>query len=307
MKIEKMSKRETTQRQLLIVTHLRKSPATFEEIDKMLKKESAFYKADLNVSKRTFQRDISDIRELFGVDISFDPYIGAYCVSVDDQDEKTELILESFHKINALKQASSLTNFIQFENRKPKGTEFLLEIIHSIANRQIMRFTYERYSTDGQFCREVEPLALKEFKSRWYIIGRDQKNGNIRTYGLDRIEELEITKKKFIYPGDFNYSRHFKHSFGIIIPENSEPQDIILKFDGQSAKYIKSMPLHESQNIISDTGNELTISLNLYITFDLVVEILSYGEHVKVIQPQSLIDQVLKSLKNTISRYDDTN
>ena len=43
MKIEKMSKRETTQRQLLIVTHLRKSPATFEEIDKMLKKESAFY------------------------------------------------------------------------------------------------------------------------------------------------------------------------------------------------------------------------------------------------------------------------
>ena len=67
------------------------------------------------------------------------------------------------------------------------------------------------------------------------------------------------------------------------------------------------MPLHNSQKILMDSENELIVSLNLCVTFDLVVEILSYAEHVKVIQPQSLIDKVVNSLKNSISLYSDTN
>ena len=132
-------------------------------------------------------------------------------------------------------------------------------------------------------------------------------NGNIRTYGLDRLEDLEITKQKFLYPEDFSHEQHFRYSFGIIIPDENKPEEIILSFDSIARKYIKSMPLHSSQKILLDREDELIVSLNLCVTFDLVVEILSYGKHVKVIQPQSLIDQVVHSLQSSISRYSDTN
>jgi hypothetical protein len=51
-----------------------------------------------------------------------------------------------------------------------------------------------------------------------------------------------------------------------------------LSFDDYQGKYIKSLPLHESQQTISDSENELQIKLKLYITHDFIMELLSYGE-----------------------------
>ncbi len=43
-------------------------------------------------------------------------------------------------------------------------------------------------------------------------------------------------------------------------------------------------PLHESQEILIDTEDELRIKLTLYITHDFYMELLSMGEDVKVIR-----------------------
>lgn len=45
--------------------------------------------------------------------------------------------------------------------------------------------------------RNAEPYALKEFKGRWYLLAKDRKDYQIKTFGLDRIQELEITNKNF--------------------------------------------------------------------------------------------------------------
>ncbi|MHC1690437.1 MAG: helix-turn-helix transcriptional regulator [Bacteroidales bacterium] len=302
-----MSRRETLQRHVLIVSILRKHPASFSEVSKILERESELNGYNFNISKRTFQRDCQDISSLYNIEIVYDNSLRAYCIKYDDHSELSERMLETFDTLNALKLGSTLSEYIQFDTRRPKGTENLYGLIHSIKNRLVISFTYERFTDSGPFIRRVEPYALKEFKNRWYLIGKDKKNGNIRTYGLDRLEELEITKQKFQYPEGFSHEQHFRYSFGIIIPDDIKPEEVILSFDSMASKYIKSMPLHNSQKILMDSENELIVSLNLCVTFDLVVEILSYAEHVKVIQPQSLTDQVVNSLKNSISMYSDTN
>lgn len=302
-----MSRRETLQRHVLIVSILRKHPASFSEVSKILERESELNGYNFNISKRTFQRDCQDISSLYNIEIVYDNSLRAYCIKYDDHSELSERMLETFDTLNALKLGSTLSEYIQFDTRRPKGTENLYGLIHSIKNRLVISFTYERFTDSGPFSRRVEPYALKEFKNRWYLIGKDKKNGNIRTYGLDRLEELEITKQKFQYPEGFSHEQHFRYSFGIIIPDDIKPEEVILSFDSMASKYIKSMPLHNSQKILMDSENELIVSLNLCVTFDLVVEILSYAEHVKVIQPQSLIDKVVNSLKNSISMYSDTN
>ena len=302
-----MSRRETLQRQVLIVSTLRKRPASFSEVSEILERESELNGYNFNISKRTFQRDCQDISSLYNIEIVYDNSIRAYCIKYDDHSGLSEKMLETFDTLNALKLGNTLSEYIQFDNRRPKGTENLYGLIHSIKNRLVISFTYERFTDSRPFIRRVEPYALKEFKNRWYLIGKDQMNGNIRTYGLDRLEDLEITKQKFLYPEDFSHEQHFRYSFGIIIPDENKPEEIILSFDSIARKYIKSMPLHISLKILLDREDELIVSLNLCVTFDLVVEILSYGKHVKVIQPQSLIDQVVHSLQSSISRYSDTN
>ncbi|MDR0830041.1 MAG: WYL domain-containing protein [Prevotellaceae bacterium] len=51
-------------------------------------------------------------------------------------------------------------------------------------------------------------------------------------------------------------------------------------------------------------SDELRISLTLYITHDFVIELLSMGEHCKVISPQSLADTIKNTLQKALKQYD---
>jgi predicted DNA-binding transcriptional regulator YafY len=82
-----------------------------------------------------------------------------------------------------------------------------------------------------------------------------------------------------------------------------QPQEIILSFDPHEGKYIKSLPLHESQVILEDTAEEVLIKLNLVVTHDFLMEILSHGEYVKVIKPANLVDDIKNAYRKALSQY----
>jgi predicted DNA-binding transcriptional regulator YafY len=86
-------------------------------------------------------------------------------------------------------------------------------------------------------------------------------------------------------------------------PEQLDNLIVILSFDPLQGKYIKSLPLHESQQIIADNEDELRIRLKLFITHDFYMELLSYGDNLKIIKPQSLIDDVKKSASAMFKLY----
>ena len=55
--------------------------------------------------------------------------------------------------------------------------------------------------------------------------------------------------------------------------------------------------------VISDTATDFTIRLDLLITFDFVMEILSYGEHIEVLSPPELRMQIAETLKKAAEKY----
>jgi predicted DNA-binding transcriptional regulator YafY len=298
-----MSKRESIARYSLIIKKLRRHPASFAEISDYLALESELQEYNFIVSKRTFQRDLEDIRSLYNIDIQYDFSRKVYFIDLDEQSDVSERILEAFDTFNALNLTDRLSNHIHFEKRRPQGTENLYGLLHAIKNRVQIKFTYQKYWEDKLTDRIAEPYALKEFRNRWYILANDLKDSQVKSFALDRLTELEITKRKFQFPNDFNVNDHFKFCFGIISPIGHKPREVILSFDPFQGKYIKSLPLHGSQQILVDSDEELRVKLTLFITHDFFMELLSFGENLKIIEPESLIKDIKKSLHQTLKRY----
>lgn len=298
-----MSKREAISRYNLIIKKLRKSPVSFNEIADYLSLESELQSYDFNVSKRTFQRDLEDIRSIYNIDIQYDFSRKVYFIDFEQQPEVNERILEAFDTFNALNITDRLSNHIHFEKRRPQGTENLYGLLHAIKNQVQINFTYQKYWEDELTERIVEPYALKEFKNRWYVLANDLKDNQVKSFALDRLTDLEITKRKFQFPNDFNINDHYKYCFGIISPNGHKPQEVILSFDPFQGKYIKSLPLHESQQILVDNEDELRVKLTLFVTHDFFMELLSFGENLKVIEPESLIRDIKNSLQATLKQY----
>ncbi|MCB0476201.1 MAG: WYL domain-containing protein [Flavobacteriaceae bacterium] len=299
-----MSKRESIARYNLIIKKLRKHPASFAEIADYLALESELQEYNFNVSKRTFQRDLEDIRSLYNIDIQFDFSRKVYFLDFDEQPDVNERILEAFDTFNALNLSDRLSNNIHFEKRRPQGTENLYGLLHAIKNQLQIKFTYQKFWEDELTKRIVEPYALKEFRNRWYVLANDLKDNKVKSFALDRLSDLDITKKRFQFPDDFNVNRHYKYCFGIISPNGHKPEEIELSFDPFQGKYIKTLPLHESQQILIDDEDELRIKLTLFITHDFFMELLSYGENLRVIKPECLINDLKLTFKNVLKLYD---
>jgi len=277
--------------------------ATFQEIKDYLELQSELTDFDLNISKRTFDRDKNEILSLFNVSIEYNHSRKVYYIDDDDQTGVNDRMLEAFDMFNSLNMSDSNAPYIIFEKRKSQGTEHFYGLLHAIKYHFLIKFTYTKYWDDDCSERTVEPYALKESRYRWYLLAKDKKDGVIKTFGLDRISDIEITKAKFIYPKDYNPNEVFKHSFGILTNHGKEPTKVVLSFEPFQGKYIKSFPLHEPVDYIVDNEKELRISMELHITEDFIMEILSYGDEVKVISPKSLINQISKKLSNSLEYY----
>lgn len=298
-----MSKRESVARYNLIINKLRKHPASFVEIADYLAFESEIQGSNFLISKRTFQRDREDIQSLYNIDIAYDFTKKVYYIDFDGQTDANKRILEAFDTFNALSITDRLSDYIHFEKRKSQGTENLYGLLHAIKNHFQIKFTYSKFYSDEKAEREVRPYALKEFKNRWYVLASDLMDSEIKNFALDRITKLAISHRRFEPPADFDVNEYYKYSFGIISPNDRKPTDVVLSFNSFQGKYIKSLPLHESQQILIDNEEELRIRLTLYITHDFFMELLSLGNNVKVLQPASLANELKSTFESALKNY----
>ena len=88
-----------------------------------------------------------------------------------------------------------------------------------------------------------------------------------------------------------------------MIDMETPPQEIILSFDYEQGQYIKTLPLHPSQKLLEDNDDEVRISLQLIPTYEFIMEICARSQHVKVISPSSLAEEVKGYLKKAYEQY----
>ena len=305
-----MSKRGYISRYLLILKKLKVKPySTYEELQAYIENQFDFLQMQddnlqIGFSKRTLQRDIKEIRNVFGIDIEYSKSQKGYFISQNENENMNfQRMMEAFDMFNSLNLAQDLTPFIHLEKRRPQGTENLYGLLHAIKNRLQIKFTYQKFWEEELSQRLAEPYALKEFKNRWYIMAKDSKDNNIKSFALDRLSNLEITNQTYQYPDNYSIEQSYRYCFGIISPNDEEPQDIILSFDPFQGKYIKTLPLHDTQQVLVDNDVEMKIKLKLCLTHDLVMELLSFGDNMKVIEPKLLADQIKQAHEKAYRQY----
>jgi predicted DNA-binding transcriptional regulator YafY len=305
-----MSKRAYISRYLLIINKLKSKPySTLEEISRYIENQFGYLQMqddtlNMGFSNRTFQRDIKEIRNLFGLDIEYSRANKGYFINQNERDNMNfQRMMEAFDMFNSLNIAQDLSPFIHLEKRRPQGTENLYGLLHAIKNNFQIKFEYQKFWEEEISYRTADPYALKEFKNRWYVMAKDRKDGNIKSFALDRLTNLEITNQKFTVPKAYNIEESYRYCFGIISPNGETPEEIILSFDPIQGKYIKTLPLHETQKVLKDNEDELQIQLTLCVTHDLVMELLSFGENMKVLQPKSLVDEIKKAHQKAFKQY----
>jgi predicted DNA-binding transcriptional regulator YafY len=285
-----MSSQGTIHRYTLIIEKIQSgNHPSFNEIKDYLMDHG------FEISIRTLQRDIEQIRVEFGAEIKYDRLKNGYFL-----DLKESADLDSFFRLlevvttaslltDNLKEGKDALKYISFEMEgRLKGIEHLQPVLFAVKNHRSIAFQYKSFEKEKPGQYTLRPYLLKEYQNRWYVIGKaDGDHFPYRTFGIDRIENLEILTTTFKRSAQDNPNELFDNIIGITYSEEA-PEEIRLWFAPLQGKYIKSLPLHPSQIILSDDDKGLVIALTLIINFELIQKLLMYGERMKVLQPKKL-------------------
>lgn len=302
-----MSKLGYITRYSLIIKKLQQKPyCSYEELKSHLEFQLQFMDEDLQMgySKRTLQRDFKEIYNLLGFQIEYSKREKGYYISESVQDKASaQKMMEAFDVFNALGIAQDMSPFVQMQKLPAQGTENLYGLLHAIRNRFVIHFAYEKFEEEIITQRTAQPYFLKEFRNRWYLIAQDEKDEVVKSFALDRLSALDISKRKYAAVDTVLLEQRYRHCFGIVGPNDKEPHHIVLSFDPLQGKYIKSLPLHDSQQILVDNDEELRIRLKIFITHDFIMELLSYGQSLRVLQPKSLANRLKKEHQKSFEGY----
>ena len=290
---------------MLIIEKINSLPApSFKEIEEHL------YRHGLEYSKRTVDRDIENIRYDFGIEIVYDRANNIYLI-----DKEKSINLETFNRFleiagvadllsEGFSNKKNVLNYISFEseNTVTKGTEFLKPILSAISNFKEISFVHENFQKGTIKTIILNPYLLKEYLDRWYIVGTVGKQNFVRTFGLDRMSMLKETGLTFEPDTKFNPKELFENVIGLVYSSH-KLCEVILSFTPDQGKYIKAVPLHNSQEIFEDTENECLVRLKIMPNYEFKQRVLMYGANVKVIEPEWFAKEILEELSNAAKRY----
>lgn len=255
------------------------------------------------VSRRTLERDLADLRDRpFYLDIQHVKGMGYHLVESEHRDIDIEQLLEPFDILTALNADTGLSNYILTEKYTNKGTDFVYILLKAIRESLRISFDYSKYLDNNFSNRTLEPYAIKLYKGQWYVVGKSETSDEIKTFGLDRISNLNILSQKFKKDNSVDLNEKFKYSFGIYSSDEYPIENVILSFNLEDGSYLKTVPLHSSQEIVNQTKDEIIIKLRLRITEDFVMALLSRSWSLKVIEPSSLRQRVYEIYKSALER-----
>lgn len=291
---------------------------------------------DSNVSKRTIQLDIQNMRSdklgynapIVVVERKYYTYedksysITNLPLSEGDLSRLNEAIdfLSQFKGFSHFKELDSMVQkledqiysqkykrnpIIDFEkNDDLKGLEYLDVLYQAILNKQTLTVTYKSFKARAEGVIQFFPYLLKEYRNRWFVIGKKSGAKGILNLALDRIIHVKPnTELPYRMNADFDSEKYFKNTIGVSVEPNSPGIYTELFITKKHAPYVETKPFHSSQKTISSDYYGIVISLKVHHNFEFEKLILGLADGVKVIKPESLKRKIKTRMAETLDAY----
>lgn len=286
-----------------------------------------------NISKSQLKNDIIFLREEYQAPIKYDRKLKAYIYTKEfELANDLKLTRSDYLKLkvafNTLSQFNHLDIYKDFEGiyykiensfryqsnartspiyfeKVPfyKGTEHIELFLEAIENTQIIEFDYlSTYATES-LTHTFQPYFIKEHSNRWYVIGFLPKENSITTFALDRIMNTPILLNQYYdIPQDFDVEKHYEFTYGIGVKLEKDIETVVLEFQPTQARFFKSKPFHQFKTI-QDDENKFIAEMKLRPNFELIRKLVSFGKGVKVLQPESLKNDIIKYFSDALIQY----
>lgn len=145
----------------------------------------------------------------------------------------------------------------------------------------------------------IEPYAVGRGA---YVIGWRDPPGALRTFRIERIARVEITRQTYAIPPDFDPLAVFRNAWGIWFTEG-EPVEVVLKFSPDVARRVGETRWHHSEQSSLQQDGSLLWRVWVSEPQEMMPWIRGWGAKCEVIEPQSLRQKIVEESRHLCRLY----
>ena len=297
----------------------------------------ALAEAGFSVSKRQVERDLLDLQEVFGLECndSSIPYgwrwgaapselpgvTLAEALSLQIVEETLKPLLPSSvlrtvqprfaqakAKLSALAEQNAASDWVDkvmsvpptLPMLPPVVDEELLELVQmALLNTEQIEAIYQGFSDEPKELR-LHPLGLVVRGSVTYLVATAFDYTDVRLYALHRFQAVTRTYEQSKMPKGFKLAHYVDE--GALQFGGGRPIKLIARISDDLAKRLEETPLASNQKI-KTTGGTIELSVSVVDSWQLHWWLLSQGNAIQVILPETLKGRIMASLQDSLGQY----
>lgn len=170
-----------------------------------------------------------------------------------------------------------------------KAYEPLRRLREALLYQYRITITYGRGGEGTAASYQVDPYTLLFYRGGLYLFGYAHNRKALRTFAVERITGVELEKERFELPEGYVPEEQLQHAFGIV---EEAAMKVRLKFSPTLAHVARERLWHPSQTVEEGENGSVILSFEAGGRMEIVSWILSHGEHVEVLEPADLREEL---------------
>lgn len=222
--------------------------------------------------------------------------------------EDIHLQIEERINIDSTSKPEVIVNFEQ--NNIYTGQKHLIALYNAIKDKKTLKIHFQDFSK-SKTEYSISPYMLKEYHNRWHVYGYEHKKGKIYNLALDRIlaiDEASIFKYREQKANDLAFLNDiigFTYLYDAETETYAALETIKIKVELPRANYIRTKPLHHSQQEVSEETSEthLVFTYQLRFNNELFAKLLEFGKDLEILEPLHLREKMIEHIREMARKY----
>lgn len=190
-------------------------------------------------------------------------------------------------------------------NERLRGLEYLEDLYRAVRQRKVVRLTYQSFRAKAPGLVIVNPLLLREFNNRWFLLATKEEDKRINSFALDRIQGVTFPDLPFRPLPRFDPEAYYRHVVGVTVNKRRVTR-IRIWLDPRNAPYVITKPFHASQEVEQQNEDgSVIIKISVIPNFELERLLLGFGPGLRVLSPPRIRNRIKHLLKATLSGYEE--
>ncbi len=232
---------------------------------------------------------------LLGSDFVAQNFDAEYRMAAESASRKIETVLPP----KLRQEVHELQGSIRFVSYSFGDPHILKLLRQATVERRTVAFDYYARQTRGEADatenrREADPYGLVYLNRAWYLVAYCHLRHDIRNFRLDRIENPTLLNKLFARPEGFKLTERHTEAEWVLQVE--------VLFDPTVARAVRESNFYFITEY-QDRAEGLLVKLKARHERDVLDWLLSWGRHVRVLEPQALGLRIAQEAAAILQQY----